>query len=367
MLYTPMGSKMAPLHSKLSQEASLALLQSLVEIPSWSGQEKEAADFLEDYLKELGLHPKRAGNNIWVMPANFSDGKPNVLLNGHIDTVQPSGPWSCDPHQAIEYGDKIYGLGANDAGAALVCLLNAFLHFLDRDMPFNLIFSATAEEETGGENGIRSILDALPEISLGIIGEPTEMNMAVAERGLLVIDGESTGTVRHAALDNPDNAIINALRDLNKLEGFCFDKQSPFLGKVHITVSRIHAGKQHNVTPASCHFVLDIRLNEHYSPREAWEILQRKMNATLRARSLDKKASAIPPGNTIVESARQLKIPCYGSNTLSNMACVAFPCVKIGPGVSARSHRPDEFICRSEINTANQQYIRLINQYISLL
>jgi len=348
-------------------EASVALLKSLIEIPSYSGMEKQAALFLEHYLRDRGFQPYRHNNNLWLMPAHYSKQKKNVLLNAHIDTVRPSERWMQEPHRPVESDGRIYGLGSNDAGAALVCLLNAFMHFQDREMPFNLLFSATAEEETGGSNGIPSIIGKLPEISLGIIGEPTSMRMATAERGLLVIDGIATGTVTHAAHKNTDNAILKAIQHINMIQNLHFDKKSELLGDIHITLSQIQAGNQHNVTPSECRFVLDVRLNDRYTPRQVLEVLQQKGDCTLQARSLDKKASAIPRDHLMVESAKALNIQRYGSNTLSNMAYVPFPCVKIGPGESDRSHQPDEFIFRREIETGNQQFIHLINQYISSL
>ncbi|MEF8809876.1 MAG: M20/M25/M40 family metallo-hydrolase [Bacteroidales bacterium] len=343
------------------------LLKDIVGIPSYSGEEGEAADFLYDRLREMGLSPSRKKNNIWVLPAHYKEGHPNILLNAHIDTVKPSGSWSMDPHQPVERGQEIYGLGSNDAGASLVCLLDTFMHFYEKDLPVNIIFSATAEEETGGRDGIQTMVEELPEISLGIIGEPTGMHMAVGERGLLVIDGTVTGTEKHAALENTDNAILNAMKVLNTLQNIHFDKISEVLGGVHVTVSEIHAGLQHNVTPPECRFVLDIRINEHYTPQEVLEILGKELDCSLKARSLDKKASGISLDHPIVDSAKALNIKRYGSLTLSNMAYVDFPSVKMGPGDSARSHKPDEFIYRHELDTGKLYYTRLINQYISLL
>lgn len=355
------------IQSKQNTIDTAKLLKALIGIASYSGEEGEAADFLEGHLKEIGLNPSRKKNNIWLLPAHYTEGQPNVLLNAHIDTVKPSENWSMNPHQPVEKNQKIYGLGSNDAGASLVCLLDTFLHFYDKDVPVNIIFSATAEEETGGKDGIQSIVEDLPEISLGIIGEPTGMQMAVGERGLLVIDGKVKGTTRHAALENPDNAILNTMEVLNKLQNIHFDKVSEALGGVHVTVSEIHAGIQHNVTPPECRFVLDIRMNERYTPQEILTILKDELECSLKARSLDKKASGISLDHPIVGSARALNIKRYGSSTLSNMAYVSFPAVKIGPGDSARSHKPDEFVYRHELETGELYYKRLINQYISLL
>ncbi|MCF8334991.1 MAG: M20/M25/M40 family metallo-hydrolase [Bacteroidales bacterium] len=355
------------IHSKQDTIDTTEMLKSLIEIPSYSGKEGEAADFLEDRLKKRGLSPSREKNNIWLLPGNFSEEHPNVLLNAHIDTVKPSESWTMDPHQPMDRGKRIYGLGSNDAGASLVCLLDTFMHFSEKDIPLNIIFSATAEEETGGNDGVQSIIEKLPEVSLGIIGEPTGMQMAVGERGLLVIDGKVAGSARHAALENPDNAILNAMEVLNKLQNIRFEKVSEILGGVQVTVSEIYAGMQHNVTPSECRFVLDIRMNERYTPREILEILEKELGCSLKARSLDKKASGIPLDHPIVKSAKALKIKQYGSSTLSNMACVPFPSVKIGPGESSRSHKPDEFVYTHELYTGKLYYKRLINQYISLL
>ena len=355
------------IQSKQNTVDTAQLLKHLIGIASYSGEEEEAADFLENHLREMGLDPYRKKNNIWVLPENYNEAHPNVLLNAHLDTVKPSGNWSMDPHQPVEKGKKIYGLGSNDDGASLVCLLDTFMHFSEKDIPLNIIFSATAEEETGGKDGIQSMVEELPDIELGIIGEPTGMHMAVGERGLLVIDGRVAGTTKHAALDNPDNAILNAMKVLNKLQHIHFDKISESLGGVHVTVSEIYAGIQHNVTPPECKFVLDIRMNERYTPQEILSILGKELDCSLEARSVDKKASGISLDHPIVESAKALNIKRYGSSTLSNMAYISFPSVKIGPGDSVRSHKPDEFIYRHELETGKLYYKRLINQYISLL
>lgn len=345
----------------------LALLKKLIRIASYSGEEELAADFLESYFQDLHVKTHRKYNNIWVMPQYWKKEHPNILLNGHIDTVKPSADWTLDPHQPVEKASKLYGLGSNDAGASLVCLLDTFLHFYDKELPVNLIFSATAEEETGGEQGIGALLDELPLISLGIIGEPTDMQMAAGERGLLVIDGSVKGTTMHAARENPDNAILNALQILRNLQQISFEKASSMLGRVHVTVSQIKAGYQHNVTPDECNFVLDIRLNEFYKPEEVLQILRKSLNCSLKARSLDKKASGIPLDHPVVRSAHMLNMPIYGSATLSNMAYVPFDCVKIGPGKSQRSHQPDEFVEIRELDEGSMKYKELINQYIALL
>ena len=355
------------IQSKQNTIDTVELLKHLIGIASYSGGEEGVADFLENYLSEMGLNPDRKNNNIWVMPANYNEAYPNVLLNAHIDTVKPSGNWSMDPHKPVERGRRIYGLGSNDDGASLVCLLDTFLYFYEKDIPLNIIFSATAEEETGGKHGIQSMVEELPEISLGIMGEPTGMQMAVGERGLLVVDGKVTGTTKHAALDNPDNAILNTMEVLSKLQNIHFDKISEALGEVHVTVSEIHAGTQHNVTPPECNFVLDIRMNERYTPQDILEILGRELDCSLEARSLDKMASGISLDHPIVESAKALNIKRYGSSTLSNMAYISFPSVKIGPGDPARSHKPDEYVYSHELDTGKLYYKKLINQYISLL
>lgn len=342
-------------------------MKNLINISSYSGEEDEAADFLESYLKHLGLEPFRKQNNLWILPEHYVGDRPKILLNAHIDTVRPAGSWSNDPHIAYEKGDKIYGLGANDAGAALVCLLDTFVHFNDRDVPVNLIFSATAEEETGGKDGIQSVIGELPDISLGIIGEPTGMKMAIGERGLLVLDGQVNGTVKHAALENHDNAILNTLDVLETLRNIYFEKNSAMLGEVNVTVSEIHAGTQHNVTPSECTFVLDIRLNENYTPQEVLGILRSELGCSLIPRSLDRRASCIYPDNPVVKCAEALGIEKYGSSTLSNMAYVPFPSVKMGPGESVRSHQPDEFVYRHELDEGKNYYKQLINHYISEL
>ncbi|MGM9739620.1 MAG: M20 family metallo-hydrolase [Candidatus Cryptobacteroides sp.] len=338
------------------------ILKGLVSIPSLSRQEKEAADYLEGRLVRIGLKPCRKGNNLWVEEPGRGDGRPVVLLNAHIDTVKPAAGYSRDPFTPVEDGDKIYGLGTNDDGASLVALLEAFSRLLPCSRPYRLIWSATAEEEVCGEGGLDSILPELGNIDLAIVGEPTGMKMAVAEKGLIVLDCTAHGKSGHAARDEGENAIYNALNDIEWFRNHRFERVSDYLGPVRMSVTMISGGLQHNVVPDTCNFVVDIRPNGLYSNVELLDIIRGSVSCDVVPRSLRHGSSHIDPGHPVVTRAESIGIELFGSPTTSNQTLLDFPSVKIGPGDSARSHTADEYILKSEIADAVDIYVELLEK-----
>lgn len=340
---------------------SIDLLKKLIAIPSFSKEEKAVADFLEERLKNMGLKPERLLNNIWVTAPNYQANRPTLLLNSHIDTVKPSANWSTDPFVPLEKDGKIIGLGSNDAGAPLVSLLAAFRYLSQKEQNYNLIFAATAEEEISGSNGIVALLSSLGKIDLGVVGEPTQMLMAVAEKGLMVIDGTVEGKAGHAARDEGVNAIYKALPIIDFFQKYKFEKESEFLGSVKMTVTGIQAGSQHNVVPDQCTFMMDVRVNECYSNQEVFEILQSKVDCQLKARSYRLNSSSISQEHPIVKRGISLGLTPFGSPTLSDQALMRFTTIKIGPGDSARSHTADEFIFTQEIKEGVEKYIKILD------
>ncbi len=350
--------------NELHTEA-IQLLKQLIATPSYSREESGTADLIQEWLKAHGIETERLGNNVWAVNAHFDAAKPTILLNSHHDTVKPNKAYTRDPFLAQEEDGKLFGLGSNDAGGCLVSLLSAFVHFHGRnDLKYNLLMAASAEEENSGANGISSLLPLLPPIACGIVGEPTSMNMAVAEKGLMVIDGLASGTAGHAAHENADNALYHALDDINLIRNFAFPKVSETLGKVKATVTQIEAGQQHNVVPAMCQFVVDVRVNEHYTNQEVFDILNSLTKSELKARSFRLNSSSIPNDHPLVKAGLVLGRKTYGSPTLSDQALMAFPTVKMGPGETTRSHQADEFVLLSEIEEGINLYIRLLEQLL---
>jgi acetylornithine deacetylase len=342
-------------------ERCISLLKGMIEIPSVSRDENKRADFIENRLCEWELNVNRSGNNIWVKNNYWDEGKPIILLNSHIDTVNTSGGWTYDPFKATEEGDKVTGLGSNDAGASVVALLGAFLHFYkNKSLPYNLIFCASAEEEISGINGISSIIDQLGKINIAIVGEPTGMQIAIAERGLLVLDCEAKGKAGHAARDEGENAIYKAMDDIKILREYKFPLQSDILGSVKITVTQINAGHQHNIIPDSCKFVVDIRTNEHYSNKDVFEVISGLIKSEISARSFRLNSSGIKSDHPVIKRGIELGLTTFGSPTTSDQAVIPYPSVKIGPGDSARSHTANEFIYKSEIQDGIKTYINLL-------
>ena len=343
-----------------TQEA-LTLLHSLIGIPSVSREEEAAADFLQNYIEESGIMTGRSGNNIWCISPMFDINKPTILLNSHIDTVKPVNGWRKHPFTPKNENGKLYGLGSNDAGASVVSLFQAYRHLSATQQAYNLIFLASCEEEVSGKNGIENVLPQLPPITLGIVGEPTEMQPAIAEKGLMVLDVVAHGKAGHAARNEGVNAIYKAMADIEWFRTYRFPQESNLLGPVKMTVTQINAGTQHNVVPDTCTFVVDIRSNEFYSNEELFQSITQHISSEAKARSFRLNSSRIDIGHPFVQRAISLgKVP-FGSPTLSDQALMKFPSVKIGPGKSSRSHTADEYILVSEIQEAIGTYVQLLD------
>ena len=340
---------------------AITLLQALIGIPSLSREEDTAADFLQNYIEESGIMTGRSGNNIWCISPMFDVNKPTILLNSHIDTVKPVTGWRRQPFTPKIENGKLYRLGSNDAGASVVSLFQVYRHLRATQQSYNLIYLASCEEEVSGKNGIESVLPKLPPITLGIVGEPTEMNPAIAEKGLMVLDLTARGKAGHAARNDGENAIYKLMPDIEWFRSFRFSKESPLLGTVKMSVTQINAGTQHNVIPDICTAVVDIRSNECYSNEELFEEITKHISCEAKARSFRLNSSSIPADHPFVKRAVELgKVP-FGSPTLSDQALMKFPSVKIGPGKSSRSHTADEYILLNEIEEAIGLYIRLLD------
>ncbi|WP_192349793.1 M20 family metallo-hydrolase [Algoriphagus sp. Y33] len=348
-------------------EDAVQLLTQLIEIPSYSKEESSTAEVIEEFFDSRAIDVHKSGNNIWAFAATFDKNKPTIWLNSHHDTVKPNAGYTKDPFLAIIEDGKLYGLGSNDAGGSLVSLMAAFTHFYGKSLPFNLIMIASAEEEISGKNGIASVIDQLPSCELAIVGEPTMMDMAVAEKGLMVIDAIVHGKAGHAAREEGVNAIYLALDDLGKIRDFEFQKKSLFLGKTKVSATVIHSGQQHNVVPDLCEFVLDVRVTDAYTLEEALEELRGTLRAELVPRSMRLQSSHVPEGHLILKVGGQLGLNTYGSPTLSDQALIPYPSVKIGPGDSARSHSADEYIYLNEIQKGIEGYIKILEAYADML
>lgn len=337
------------------------LLKKMISIPSFSREEEDIADMLVSYIEDAGYSTTRIGNNIWIKSPNYDNAKPTILLNSHIDTVKPVSAWTKDPFAPIVEDDVLYGLGSNDAGASVVSILHAFFMLTQKKQDYNLLFLASCEEEVSGKNGIELALKEMPLPSFAIVGEPTGMNPAVAEKGLMVLDCVAKGKSGHAARNEGVNAIYQAIKDIEWFRTFEFPDVSDLLGPVKMAVTMINAGTQHNVVPDTCSFVVDVRSNECYSNQQLFTIIQEHVNCDVIPRSYRLNSSRIALENPFVERAVILgRIP-YGSPTLSDQALMNFPSVKIGPGDSARSHTADEYIKLSEIREAIEYYFKLLN------
>lgn len=340
---------------------AITLLSSLIGIPSISREEEAVANFLQNYIEESGIMTGRSGNNIWCISPNFDLNKPTILLNSHIDTVKPVNGWRKHPFTAKTEDGKIYGLGSNDAGASVVSLFQAYRYLSATEQAYNLIFLASCEEEVSGKNGIESVLPQLPPIALGIVGEPTEMHPAIAEKGLMVLDVQVHGKAGHAARNEGDNAIYKVLQDVQWFRDFQFEKTSSMLGPVKMSVTQINAGTQHNVIPDLCTFVVDIRSNECYSNEELYQEICSHVQSEVKARSFRLNSSHISADHPVVRRAVSMGRTPFGSPTLSDQALMKFPSLKMGPGNSSRSHTADEFILISEIEEAIRMYIELLD------
>jgi acetylornithine deacetylase len=342
---------------------AIELLIQLIQTQSFSREEAGTADIIEQFLTQHGIAARRQGNNVWATSRAWDAAKPTVLLNSHHDTVKPGVAWTYPPFGATLEGDKLTGLGSNDAGASAVSLLAVFRYFYDQPTAFNLICAITAEEEISGANGVKSILPELGEIDLGIVGEPTGMNAAIAEKGLLVLDGVARGRTGHAARNEGDNALYKALDDINWLRHYQFPKVSEMLGPVKMTVTQISAGTQHNVVPDECRYVVDVRPTECYTNEEILEIIRANVQAEITPRSTHLQSSGLSEEHPIVRKAVAMGKTTYGSPTLSDQALMRFSTLKMGPGDSARSHAPDEYILLSEIRSGIADYIELLSGF----
>lgn len=340
---------------------AISLLKKLISLPSISREEASAADFLQNHIEASGMQTGRKGNNIWCLSPMFDLNKPTILLNSHIDTVKPVNGWRKDPFTPREENGKLYGLGSNDAGASVVSLLQVFLQLCKTTQNYNLIFLASCEEEISGKEGIESVLPGLPPVSFAIVGEPTEMQPAIAEKGLMVLDVTTTGKAGHAAREEGDNAIYKALNDIAWFRDYRFEKESPLLGAVKMSVTIINAGTQHNVIPDKCVFAVDIRSNELYSNEALFAEIQKHISGEAKARSFRLNSSRIEETHPFVKKCIALGRTPFGSPTLSDQALMKFPSVKIGPGRSSRSHTADEYVMLKEIEEAIELYLELLD------
>ncbi|MBC7922944.1 MAG: M20 family metallo-hydrolase [Ferruginibacter sp.] len=346
-------------------DQAIDLLRQLIATPSFSKEESGTGNLIEQFLLAQQIPVRRLNNNVWAQNRHFDPAKPTVLLNSHHDTVRPNPSWTLDPFEPLVREGKLFGLGSNDAGGCLVSLIATFRHFFGRsDLTHNLVLAATAEEEISGRDGLELILPQLPALAFAIVGEPTQMNLAIAEKGLLVLDCVAHGRAGHAAREEGDNAILNAIRDIDWLTNYRFPKVSPLLGPVKMSVTIIQAGSQHNVVPDACRFTVDVRVTEQYTNEAVLDLIRRHVRAEVTPRSVRLKPSSIPSDHPIVRAGLAMGLRTYGSPTTSDQALLDVPSLKMGPGQSERSHTADEFIHLSEIEEGIQTYVRLLEQVI---
>jgi acetylornithine deacetylase len=347
------------------QTKAIALLKELIAIPSFSKEEENTASAIESFLQSHGIKTERHLNNVWAKNKFFDSSKPTILLNSHHDTVKPNKGYTLDPFTPIEKDGKIYGLGSNDAGGCLVSLIATFIHFYENDLKYNLILAATAEEEISGKNGVESLLPLLEKIDCAIVGEPTLLQMAVAERGLMVLDCTVNGKAGHAARNEGENALYKAIKDIEWFQNFQLEKVSELLGPSKMTVTVIETdNKAHNVVPAQCKYVVDVRVNELYTFEEILGIIRKNIQNEVQPRSTRLRSTSISLDHPLVQAGKTLGKSCYGSPTTSDKALMPFPALKIGPGDSARSHTADEYIFVNEVNEGIEFYIRLLEEVV---
>lgn len=340
---------------------AVGLLSQLIATPSTSRNEKDAADIMEQALRGYGFTPHREANNVWVIDPHFDEHKPTLLLNAHLDTVKPVDSWKRDPFAPTIEGDTLYGLGSNDCGGGLCSLLQIFRMLTEKTQSYNLIYLASAEEEVSGKDGITRALPLLPKIDLAIVGEPTGMQPAVAEKGLMVLDVIAHGKSGHAARNEGVNAIYEALDDMRWIRDYKFEKVSPFLGPTKMTLTVVNAGTQHNVIPDTCTMLVDIRTNEFYDNEELYHFICQHLKSEVKAHSFRLKSSRIDPEHPLIKKCVAMGMKPFGSPTLSDQALMSFPSFKLGPGESSRSHSADEFIRISEIAVAITKYKELLD------
>ena len=346
-----------------SSSQAVQLLSRLIETPRISREESQASQLLYDYMTEVcHLDVKRHGCNLWTIAPDFDANKPTLLLNAHIDTVKPVSGWQKDPWKATLEDDCLYGLGSNDDGASLVTLLHAFIELSSKHQPYNLVYLASAEEEVSGKNGIELVIPLLPRIDVAIVGEPTGMHPAIAEKGLMVLDVTAHGKAGHAARNEGDNAIYHAMDDMQWFRTYQWPLSSPLLGPVKMSVTIVNSGTQHNVIPDTCTFTVDVRSNECYTNQELYNAICSQVKSEVKARSFRLGSSRIAPEHPLVTKAVQMGRVPFGSPTLSDQALMPWPSMKMGPGDSSRSHTADEFIRISEIEEAIQLYVEWLDR-----
>lgn len=351
---------------KESYNKAVELLGKLVATLSVSREESGTAELVAQFLTDNGVQDvRRLHNNVWARNRHFDPAKPTILLNSHHDTVRPNSGYTRNPLSPDIEGGELYGLGSNDAGASVVSLLAAFLHFYEaRELKYNLCIAITGEEEVSGANGIESLLPQLGRINFAIVGEPTQMQMAIAERGLLVLDCVAHGKAGHAAREEGENAIYNAIKDIEWFRTYRFPKESKLFGAVKMSVTVISAGSQHNVVPAECRFTVDVRVTDRYRNEEVIEIVRKHVKSDVTPRSTRLMPSFIDPEHPIVKTGRKLGLTTFGSPTMSDQALMPFPSLKIGPGDSARSHSADEYIRLDEIEKGIGIYIKMLENIL---
>ncbi len=340
---------------------AVQLLKKLIATPSVSRNEKDAADIMEQTIRSYGFEPQREANNLWIIDPHYDESRPTLLLNAHIDTVKPVASWSRDPFSPDVEDDVLYGLGSNDCGGGLCSLLQMFRMLTEKPQSYNLIYLASAEEEVSGKEGITRALPLLPHIDLAIVGEPTGMNPAVAEKGLMVLDVIAHGKSGHAARNEGVNAIYEALDDMRWIRDYKFEKVSEFLGPTKMTLTVVNAGTQHNVIPDKCTMLVDIRTNEFYDNEEVYEFIRQHLKSEVKAHSFRLKSSRIDPEHPLIRKCVAMGMKPFGSPTLSDQALMHFPSFKLGPGESSRSHSANEFIRISEIRDAIAKYETLLD------
>ena len=347
------------------QHKAVSLLQQLISIPSFSKEEGKTADMIEQYLQQHDVSTHRKLNNIWARNKYFDVSKPTILLNSHHDTVKPNSGYTRNPYDAEITDGKLFGLGSNDAGGCLVSLIITFLHFYNQnDMHYNLCLATTAEEEISVVNGLELIIPELGELNFGIVGEPTQMQLAIAERGLMVLDCTAHGKAGHAAREEGKNAIYKALVDIEWFRKHKFPKESEVFGPIKMSVTIINAGSQHNVVPASCIFTVDVRVTDAYRNEEVLNIIRQNVSSDVKPRSIRLKPSSIDKNHPIVQAGIKLGRITYGSPTTSDQSLLDIPSLKVGPGDSARSHTADEFVCIDEIKEGIELYIKMISSVV---
>ena len=340
---------------------AVQLLKKLIATPSVSRNEKDAADIMEQTIRSYGFEPQREANNLWIIDPHYDESRPTLLLNAHIDTVKPVASWSRDPFSPDVEDGVLYGLGSNDCGGGLCSLLQIFRMLTEKPQSYNLIYLASAEEEVSGKDGITRALPLLPHIDLAIVGEPTDMNPAVAEKGLMVLDVIAHGKSGHAARNEGVNAIYEALDDMRWIRDYKFEKVSEFLGPTKMTLTVVNAGTQHNVIPDKCTMLVDIRTNEFYDNEEVYELIRQHLKSEVKAHSFRLKSSRIDPEHPLIRKCVAMGMKPFGSPTLSDQALMHFPSFKLGPGESSRSHSANEFIRISEIRDAIAKYETLLD------